>query len=82
MPRWQGFSHRGVRGGGAGTEECCTAALFPSQAEGFSTCGVVNKTEQHIIFPVIHSYAGCGEAELCLSGMCCEQATVGPVQFH
>lgn len=55
---------------------------FQARREGFSTCGVVNKTEQHIIFPVIHSYAGRAEAELCLSGMCCEHVTVGAVQFH
>lgn len=45
---------------------------FQSGHQGFSTCGVVSKAEQHVFFPIIHSYAGCGEGGLCLSGTCCE----------
>lgn len=32
----------------------------------------MSKAEQHVFFPIIHSYAGCGEGGLCLSGTCCE----------
>lgn len=55
---------------------------FQAGQQGFSTCGVVNKAEQHIIFPVIHSYAGCGDAELRVSGMRCEHTAVGAMQLH